>query len=319
MVINYRLTSEGSSPQLVEYFYELLTKQDIPGLSCRNIELGLVNIADPRQCGMFILVFETGLTCFVCLAKEQLIILPSGSVGDSLSVLIRVTQLLRLGSKDRNDDDEDPATHQSLPRNATSSSPFDIISPGALLLKDNLKFDDEEVGPFRTRSRFSLPVKKVKKQLKLVTQGSIQNEKKLGSIVTNRAVDIPPSPTSPGILVTAEVHSTFSLSPGTTPVPPSPEASFISGTSPIPPSPGTSILGSDMIPKDEEDVEVDGNIVKPISSVEYDDDDPFSDEYITMLEMNFINNHLYGNRSVSIDESMNEIIKQCQVIDALFE
>ena len=259
---------------------------------------------------MFIFVFETGLTCFVCLAKEQLIILPSGSVDDSLSILIRVTQLLRLGSKERDDDDEDPASLHSLPRNATSSSPFDVISPGALLLEDSLKFDDEEVGPFRTRSRFSLPVKKVKQRLKLVSQGNIQNEKKLGSVVTNRAVDIPPSPTSPGILVTAEVHSTFSPSPGTTPVPPSPEASFISGTSPIPLSPGTSI-----ITKDEDDVEVDGSIVQPNSSVEYDDDNPFSDEYITMLEMNFINNHLYGNRSVSIDESMKEIITQCQVID----
>ena len=48
--------------------------------------------------------------------------------------------------------------------------------------------------------------------------------------------------------------------------------------------------------------------------MEYDDDNPFSDEYIIMLEMNFINNHLYGNRSVSIDESMKEIITQCQII-----
>lgn len=41
--------------------------------------------------------------------------------------------------------------------------------------------------------------------------------------------------------------------------------------------------------------------------------DLLSPAYVDILERNFLENHLYGNRASTVKESMKQLIKQCQV------
>ena len=50
---NCRLSSNNSSPKHVEYFYEMVTSFDVPGLSCRSVEDGYIVLADIQLCGMY--------------------------------------------------------------------------------------------------------------------------------------------------------------------------------------------------------------------------------------------------------------------------
>ncbi len=164
------------------------------------------------------------------------------------------------------------------------------------------KFDESEdvfdLEP-RTRSRFSLPVKRFKNKSKKSNKSSIQTERLLGRNL-DRNIDHCPLPLSPsplslspsdgqhpeGILIKAEVYN---------------DVSPVSLTS-----------------NNSDQIDMDGlgyreETVSPIESLDIGLPDYFSRDYKNMLERNFVNNHLNGNRSDDLQRSVMEIVQQCQV------
>lgn len=132
-----------------------------------------------------------------------------------LPLLRYAIQLIRLGSEEIEDVDEDPSFHRSLPRSAS-------LSPCDMVLSVSGQYDsttcflpsveaqlDEDKPPVLFRNRFSLPTKI--NRLKKPSYIAVKKESRGDS-------DRSPPTTSPptaGIVITAEVHAPWIDSPRT--------------------------------------------------------------------------------------------------------
>lgn len=131
-----------------------------------------------------------------------------------LPLLRYAIQLIRLGSEEIEDIDEDPCFHRSLPRSA-SLSPYDVV-PSVSGQHDSTTYFlssveaqlDEDKPPVLFRNRFSLPTKmnRHKKQNYIAVKKESRGDSDLSPLT---------SPPTAGIVITAEVHAPWVDSPRT--------------------------------------------------------------------------------------------------------
>ena len=132
-----------------------------------------------------------------------------------LPLLRYAIQLIRLGSEEIEDVDEDPSFHRSLPR-SVSISPYDMV-PLASGRHDSTILSsveaqlDEDKPPVLFRNRFSLPTQfnRHKKQNYITAK----KESRGDSVQSD--LSSPTSPPAAGIVITAEVHAPWVDSPRT--------------------------------------------------------------------------------------------------------
>lgn len=124
-----------------------------------------------------------------------------------LPLLRYAIQLIRLGSEEIEDVDEDPSFHRSLPR-SVSISPYDMIEASMTSIEAQL---DEDKPPVLFRNRFSLPTQfnRLKKQNYITAK----KESRGDSVQSD--LSPPTSPPTAGIVITAEVHAPWVDSPRT--------------------------------------------------------------------------------------------------------
>ncbi len=214
------------------------------------------------------------------LVKEQLIFLPDGCVEDSLDALTYSMQLVRLSSETRHVFE---TKEESMGNRSHLSRHYSTQRSPSHTHDLNEPHDPYNFG--QHRSRFSLPVKRPSKK---AGKASIQTERLLGN--RENSFDYSsksPSPENPslGIVVSAEVYSA--------------PVSLVHDSS-----------MDDIIEKDNPNHRQNSPDVDMTP-------DYFSSEYIRMLEMNFVHNHLSGVTTDSLTSSVRDTVQQYQVGTAL--